>query len=110
MPRVTSASTQERDAAAAAATMWTAVKDTVFDPDGAPSTAKALAKPVDELYGAETRLTEIDRYMLRGVRVAEKTFRREQVLQTAELARIARARKVGVGPRALLQGACSFFS
>jgi hypothetical protein len=39
--------------------------------------------------------------MLRGARAAEKTFRREQSLQTEELTRIARARKVVADKRRL---------
>lgn len=61
LPRVASATTQDRETATAAAAMWDAVKHTVFDPESATSAA-ALATPVNLLYGSETRLTEIDRY------------------------------------------------
>ena len=61
LPRVASASTQDRETAAAAETMWGAVKSTIYnDPDSATS-ASALATPVDQLYGDDIQITAVDR-------------------------------------------------
>ena len=69
---------------------WEAVKEGVFGQRG----SRDYAGPVDKLYEAETRLTEIDRFMVGEQKLMEKAHRREEKLRERELARIARARLV----------------
>jgi hypothetical protein len=49
----------------------------------------------------EVFVSQMRRFMMRDMRNREKSFRREQALQTQELARIARARKVVADKRRL---------
>jgi len=62
LPRVASACTQDRETAAAAETMWGAVKSTIYDDPDSATSANALATPVNQLYGDEIQITAVDRY------------------------------------------------